>query len=334
MRKCPVCKSDSRMFVWRSDFVVPDGWSKPPYLEWFKCKCGMIYGDHPDVTQEDYNKYYNERYGYGVVDDFCKHRLALRAGYIRDHFKRGSRIVDFGGGDSGLEKLLRNVGFTDVTTYNVGDIMPPLADCIIAEHVLEHIYDLETAMQLITNSLKDDGGLIIDIPDAGRAAFNLPKEMPMLDYHQVHINHFRINDMLNLCERFGFELFETNVYKERFMHARFFVFYKSADIAGASKEFVQKNIAEKAAKIKELGDKEVILWGCGDIALHLLTQSEPNIQYFVDNDPAFRGQTIRGLPVKELPDTDHPILIMSQSQKELLIENIKAMGVTNELIII
>jgi hypothetical protein len=332
MRPCPVCKSETRQVVWRSDFVVPDGWTKPPYLDWNKCECGMIYGDNPDVTQEDYDTYYKERYGYGVVDDDVKYRLAKRASYIRDHFKRASRIVDFGGGESGLKMLLNNIGFQDVTTYGVGDLMPPLADCIIAEHVLEHIYDLESAMTLITNSLKDNGGLIIDIPDAGRMAFDLPAEMPILDYTQVHINHFRINDMLRLCERFGFELFETETYFERFVRSRMFVFYKSADIAGASKTHVITNMATKIEALKELGDKEVILWGAGDIALHCLAHVKPNIQYFVSNDPAFKDATILGLPVKERPDTDHPILIIAQTSKKKLIENIKAMGVTNELI--
>jgi len=334
MRNCPVCKSDEKSFVWRSDFVVPDGWTKPPYLDWNKCECGMIYGDNPDVTQKDYDTYYVERYGYGVLGDDVKYRIAQRAAYIRDHFKRASRVVDFGGGESGLKPLLINVGFEDVHTYGVGDTMPPLVDCIIAEHVLEHIYDLEAAMELITNALKDDGCLIIDIPDAGRMAFDLPVEMPILDFSQVHINHFRVNDMLRLCERFGFELFETEIYLERFCRSRMFVFYKNADIAGASKVHVQTNMAEKIAKCNELGDKEVVLWGIGDIAMHCLANTDMNIKYFVSNDPGFKDATIQGKPVKEHPDTDHPILIIAQSQKKQLIENIKALGVTNELIVI
>ena len=334
MRNCPVCKSDKAFVVWRSDFVVPDGWTKPPYLDWNKCECGMIYGDHPDAKQEDYDTYYKERYGYGVTNDGAKHRLALRAGYIRDKFKRKSRIVDFGGGEGGLTELLKNTGFEDVHLYGVGDIMPPLTDCIIAEHVLEHIYDLETAMTLITTSLKPEGGLIIDVPDAGRMAFDLPAEMPILDFSQVHVNHFRTNDMLRLCERFGFELYETETYHEGFVKSRMFVFYKNSDIAGASKVHVQSKMAEKIAKCNELGDKEVLLWGCGDIALHCLANTNMNIKYFIDNDPAFRDSTIQGKPVKERPDTDHPIVIISQGQRELLIENIKAMGVDNELIII
>ena len=334
MRDCPVCKSDNKILVWRSEFVVPDGWTKPPFLEWMRCACGMIYGDHPDAKQSDYDTYYLERYGYGVTDDQALHRLAQRASYVRDHFKRASRIVDFGGGEGGLVQLLKNIGFEDSHFYGVGDIMPPLVDCIVAEHVLEHIYDLEAAMELITHALKDDGGLIIDVPDAGRMAFDLPTVMPILDYSQVHINHFRINDMLNLCHRFGFELYETSTYIERGGTGRMYVFYKSADIAGSSKAHVQKNMAEKIAACNALGDKEVVLWGCGDIALHCLANTNMNIKYFIDNDPAFRDSTIQGKPVKERPDTDHPIVIISQSQRDLLIKNIKEMGVDNELIVI
>ena len=334
MRNCPVCKSEEAIVVWRSDFVVPDGWTKPPYLDWMRCDCGMIYGDHPDATQADYDTYYLERYGYGVTNDAARHRLAQRAAFVRDKFKRASRIVDFGGGEGGLTTLLKNIGFDDVHLYGVGDTMPPLTDCIVAEHVLEHIYDLEAAMELISNSLKPDGMLLVDVPDAGRMAFDLPPTTPILDFSQVHINHFRINDMLSLCARFGFELYETQMYFEGFCQCRMFVFYKNADIAGASKIHVQRNMAEKIAKCKELGDKEVLLWGCGDIALHCLANTNMNIKYFIDNDPAFRDSTIQGKPVKERPDTDHPIVIISQGQRELLIKNIKAMGVDNELIII
>lgn len=334
MRDCPVCKSNERDVLWRSDFVVPDGWTKPPYLDWNKCECGMIYGDHPDVTQKDYDTYYKERYGYGVTDEGALNRLKQRSEYISQYFDSNSRVVDFGGGEGGLTDMLRSAGFDDVHLYGVGDIMPENVDCVIAEHVLEHIYDLEAAMETITNALKDKGVLIVDVPDAGRMAFDAPQDLPILDFSQVHINHFRINDMLRLCERFGFELFYTGAYSERFGIGRMFVFYKGADIAEASKMHVQNNMALKIAACNALGDKEVILWGVGDIAMHCLANTNMNIKYFVCNDPAFKDATIQGKPVKEHPDTDHPILIIAQSQKKQLIENIKAMGVESEIIVI
>jgi len=96
----------------------------------------MLYADNDKVTQADYDTYYKERYGYGVTDDDALHRIALRGIYIRDHFSRNSRIVDFGGGEAGLTQLLRNVGFSDLTNHQVGDTMPSDCDLVIAEHVL------------------------------------------------------------------------------------------------------------------------------------------------------------------------------------------------------
>ena len=334
MRDCPVCRSSERVVLWRSDFVVPDGWTKPPYLDWNQCECGMIYGDHPDVTQQDYDTYYKERYGYGVTDEGALNRLKQRSEYISDIFGRNAKIVDFGGGEGGLTDMLKEKGFDDVYLYGVGDTMPKRVDCVIAEHVLEHVYDLEEAMELITNALKYSGVLIIDVPDAGRMAFDRSQDLPILDFSQVHINHFRINDMLRLCERFGFELFYTGAYSERFGIGRMFVFYKNANIAGLSKMHVQTNMAAKIAACDELGDRELVMWGVGDIAMQCLANTNMNIKYFVCNDPAFNGATIQGKPVKEHPDTDHPILIIAQSQKKQLIENIKALGVRNELIVI
>jgi SAM-dependent methyltransferase len=319
--------------LWRSDFLVPDGWTKPPYLDWCKCACGMIYADNDKVTQADYDTYYKERYGFGVTDDDSLHRLALRAIYIRERFKRTARIVDFGGGEGGLTTLLRNVGFTDLTNYQVGDTMPADCDLIIAEHVLEHIYDLDAAMKLITDNLKEDGVLIVDVPDSTTIAFEPHIHTPQLDFSQVHLNHFRALDMLRLADRYGYELRETFNYRERMMWGRAYIFCKSRGaVAELSKDFVTENIARRVDALRALGTQPVIVWGCGDIAMHLLSQVEINVQYFVDIDPAYRGATINGLPVKEAPDTEHTILVMAQTQKKKLIEYIRANGFRNEII--
>ena len=40
-------------------------------------------------------------------------------------------------------------------------------------------------------------------------------------------------------------------------------------------------------KLKALGDKPVVVWGCGDIAMHVLSiYTPPGLLYFVDKDPA------------------------------------------------
>jgi hypothetical protein len=293
----------------------------------------MLYADNDKATQADYDTYYKERYGYGVTDDEAKHRIALRAIYIREHFRRHARIVDFGGGEAGLTTLLRNVGFTDLTNHQVGDIMPADCDVIIAEHVLEHIYDLETSLHTITSNLKDNGYLIVDVPDAAMIAFEPSINTPQLDFSQVHINHFRMVDMLSLMDRFGYELRDTLGYKERMMHGRMYIFVKSPGaVAELSKDWVVNNIARKVDALRALGDRPVIVWGLGDIAMNLLAMVKVNVKYYVCNDPAFKDATIDGVLVKEKPDTDDTILIMAQTQKKLLIDNIRKMGIENQII--
>lgn len=191
MRTCPICNSSKRIRLWRSDFLVPDGWKRPKYIDWFKCDCGMIYGDNPDVTQADYDWYYINKYGYNVADEECRSRLLNRAGLVVKNAPVNAKILDFGGGDSGLTRFIDNLDYTDsFSLYNVGcgDELPKGMDIIVAEHVLEHIYDLNDAMKKITESLKAGGVLIVDVPDAAGISFELNKFTPILDYTQVHIS--------------------------------------------------------------------------------------------------------------------------------------------------
>ena len=77
----------------------------------------------------------------------------------------------------------------------------------------------------------------------------------------------------------------------------------------------------------------MIVWGLGDIAMHLLAKCPLNVKYFICNDPAFKNQTIGRIPILEGAITDHPIVVMAQSQKEKLLARIKS-EYDNEIIVI
>lgn len=333
MRQCPICDSNERELLWWSDFVIPDDWKRPEYIEWFRCKCGMLYGDNPIINQSDYDWYYENKYGYGVVDEANQKRLKDRADFIKQNYDPKSKIVDFGGGDSGLISFLRYNGFYNVSTFGCGDEMPDNVDVIVAEHVLEHIYDMNDAMIKISKALKNQGTLIVDIPDATSMAIERPVEMPILDFSQVHINHFRMIDILKLMERYGFELQETSEYHERHGGCRMYVFVKDKNVVSrASEWYVIRNVAEKVTKLKNI-KKQVVIWGYGDICAHVLAKHWPNVKYFVCNDPAYIGETIKGLPVYDKIQDDTPILVIAQSQKGTLINRIK-LECDNEVIAI
>lgn len=332
-RNCPICNSDKFKVVWRDNYLTPDGWTLPPYLDWKRCECGMIYGDNPNTTQHDYDVYYDQRYGYGVSAPDTTARLLERANFVADKFpNKKVRIVDFGGGDSGFSDMMNDRGYANVHNYTIGRDMPQHADVILAEHVLEHVYDIDEAMEKITGALKPSGMLIVDIPDAGLISLTRSEKTPILDYHRVHLNHFRLVDILTLCKRYGYELLETRTYPERGLPCRMLVFIKDAEIvASLSKWTVTHHIQDKVAKLRGLSDDPVCVWGFGDIAAMSLEGWLPNVQYFVCNDPAFIGATIQGIPVYDAPIDDIPVIVIAQSQKEKLINHIKEVC-TNRII--
>jgi hypothetical protein len=78
----------------------------------------------------------------------------------------------------------------------------------------------------------------------------------------------------------------------------------------------------------------VIVWGIGDICLLLLKQVPLNVIHYVDNDTAFEGQTIGGIPVLNHVEGDFPIVVIAQMQREQVIERIGKEGLKNRVITI
>jgi hypothetical protein len=68
--------------------------------------------------------------------------------------------------------------------------------------------------------------------------------------------------------------------------------------------------------------------------MHLLTKVKLDVVYYVDNDPAFEGATIGGVPVLDAVTSGEPIVIMAQNQATALLKRIQDLGLTNEVIVI
>ena len=54
----------------------------------------------------------------------------------------------------------------------------------------------------------------------------------------------------------------------------------------------------------------------------------------MDLDPAYKGQTIKGIPVLDHCESDAPIVVMAQMNKEQIIEIIRKLGLPNKVITI
>jgi FlaA1/EpsC-like NDP-sugar epimerase len=109
-----------------------------------------------------------------------------------------------------------------------------------------------------------------------------------------------------------------------------------------SREAVKIRTYQKLEKLRAIGDRPVIIWGCGDLCLHMLTKVKLNVVYYVDNDPAFKGATIDGVHVFgsvllnfETGKYDpYPIVIIAQNQASGILKRISELGLRNEVIVV
>ena len=330
MRTCPVCNCHARDIMWGMDYKIPDGWPLPEQIVWYTCNdCGMLYGDGY-FNQKMLDKYYSKYYGYGVNSDANIARLKGLAYWISDHYTTDSVILDFGGaGDNGRSVIfdeLKFFGFHNVVSTGAGDKLPGACDLIVASHVLEHVYALSNVVRNLLGRLKRNGRLIVDGPDSAR----INVDWPILDFNTKHINHFTLRNYLDLGNRFGMEMVELETY-EMGEWPCYRIHFKQMHVGWHSRNHVVKNIDARVKKLKKI-DYPVNVWGLSDVTWHLLSKVDLDIVGFIDNDPAYRGQTIDGKPVLSKIDNDAPIVIMAQGQRKKLIENIRAMGVTNKIV--
>jgi hypothetical protein len=295
--------------------------------------CGMLYGDG-EFNQAMLNEFYTKYYGYGVSNPDNQARLRADAHMLRQVVKSDAVIVDFGGaGDDGrsvIQEELMGYGFTRVSCIGPNEELPEQAHVIYASHVLEHIYDLPKTMKRITESLAPDGLLIVDVPDA--TGLLQRWKMPILDFNTKHLNHFTLRNLLDLGHKYGLEAVMVKPYELEYAPC-YQVHFRRLDVVRESAKHVQSSIIDKLHTLMENVDCPVNIWGLGDIVWHLL--SEPlslEVLQYIDNDPAMRGQTYNGKPILERPTNDAPILIIAQGQRKRLIENIRKMGVKNEIL--
>ena len=263
-------------------------------------------------------------------------RLQLDAVAIENHvkFDRQAVIVDFGGaGDDGecvLVNELHRRGYDNARGVGVGDEMPGGCNLIYASHVLEHVYNLPETMHLLTAALGDGGLLIVDVPDSTGLLEYWKK--PILDFNTKHLNHFVLRNILDLGFYYGLEQIGLKQYSLEVAPA-YQVQFKVLDVARESAAHIQKNMTAYKEQLDALGDMPVNIWGMSDIVWHMLSQTSLNVLDYIDNDPAYRnGQTYDGKPVLERPTNQAPIVIMAQGQRQRLIENIRAMGISNPII--
>jgi SAM-dependent methyltransferase len=325
----------------------------------------MIFADGiPE--QSVFDRYYRERSKYDKprVPEAEARRIEQTANDIEQFVVlRASRILDVGCGSGTLLAELSARG----CEYLCGMDLSPHAggeardlgievyrnsageyDAILLIGVLEHIRDLDPAMEHVSKLLAPHGRIFVEVPDC--SAFSV-EDAPFQEFSTEHVNFFTGESLRNFMSLRGFyrragarttrPAFEGvgtvtwGVFEKRWEHLRI------KDYIRDSTER-EKALAEKIAALP----KPLIVWGVGTHTLHLIgagVLKTADVACFVDSSQHYQKQSVEGVGVVHpnalglWQDMGHeiakrPILICTRGFQNEIEAQIKSMELPNPVI--
>jgi SAM-dependent methyltransferase len=348
--------------------------------------CGMAYAD--DIPpQSAFDEYYRDlsKYDYEDRDGKEPPTAEQRFHQIADILQKfipgpGSRIFEIGCASGLLLKVLRDRGFPNVLGadpspgcvraaqkfYGVPAVVSTVFDApqpeepydlLILIGVMEHIRDLDKAVDQFHRLIQPAGRVYLEVPDASR--YTPSQDAPLQELSVEHINFFSVSSLTNLMHAREFRALETGrairPQYEVTCPAAYGIYPKSAAPAAIERDtetepglraYVEGCLADDSrlrAKIDQalpLGAR-VIVWGTGTHTLRLLANGglDPSkIAAFVDSNPKYQNQQLRGIPViapAELKHRTEPILISSRGFQGEIRDQIRhGLGLQNPLILL
>lgn len=190
MRNCPICNKNVQIdYIYTLKLsIVNDMPLNNNLLINFCNNCNFYFSDSNN-TQEDYNNYYINFNNYRQ-ENYCIDKDEKCAEYLFKNINltENQTILYYGSGNGTLANYLLTK--YKVEKFDIGmSINNNKYDCLILSHVLEHIFDIDTFIKTISNNIKDDGLLYIEIPNA-ELYDKITDICPLQEINIEHINFF------------------------------------------------------------------------------------------------------------------------------------------------
>ena len=293
MRNCPVCHSDKREEL----FSYTCTYGGEQII--FSClECSMIY---TSLIEVDYgNSMYSQPAALGSgIEDWDKDRLTQIAKEIKSYWKQQTSfsVLDIGCASGGLLDALRNENISDISGMDPSGVCVEQCqkkghkafkhcidscvfphptrmryDQITMVHTLEHIANVDAALQGVLKYLAPNGTLYVEVPDAAHYM-----ELPQLFSYfcMEHLNHFTADTLVDVLDRNGFSVDEPS-YKVAKQQAlgidspSIFCFAKRRKATRKVIMYVQmlqKELDDIDSKLvtQTFEGEEVIVWGAGEL---------------------------------------------------------------------
>ncbi|MHC4172469.1 MAG: class I SAM-dependent methyltransferase [Planctomycetota bacterium] len=206
------------------------------YLRTVICKiCGLIWTD-PRDDRKDIKKFYSKEYRL-QYKGICKPKLkrvyrdaneALRRyDFMKGIIKKDDVILDIGSGSGVFLYTLRKLGYDargiepdeGYANYAIEVLKVPVKvefardfrtskafNIITMHHVLEHMENPYAVMHKARSLLKNDGFLIIEVPNAEDI-----RQAPYHRYHKAHLYTFNPENLECMGRKAGFNVYKTSV---------------------------------------------------------------------------------------------------------------------------
>ena len=387
-RACPVCGGKSSELLFRQSFRALQ---KIGLLEGYDvvvCQCCVMTFADGIPAQRTFDAYYRDlsKYAYehrggkeSEEDDWRLRQVAeVLQRYLSD---RSARILDIGSRSGRLVRYLKDAGYENafglgpspncsaaaqslygVTVYTGTVSAPPRSnqpyEMLVMLGVLEHIRDVDAAVQGLHRLLSNEGRVYVEVPDA--TSYVAEQDAPFQEFSTEHINFFSPTALRYLMEAAGFRTVECGsaTRKERGGRPLPFVYGVFERSNQTRAEFPRHPEAEAGLRVyvkqclamdTELRRRidrtitpasRVIVWGVGTHTQRLLATGAlniANIVTFVDSNPKYRNQQLQGIPVvapEALKNRREPILISSYAFRREIAKQIRTMKLPNELILL
>lgn len=386
-RPCPVCGSETKIILYRQRFSRLSEGSFLKGYDVVVCQnCGFGFADQIpkqsafDLYYRDMSKYeYQERKG--KESAFDEERFEETAALIRQFLPcPEAAILDIGCSTGGLLWKVKNLGFPNVIGADPSPLCARAAkelygitvlntsvtelstlglavDFAILVGVLEHLQELDTAIEAIHKIITNDGQLYVEVPDV--SAFSNAPDAPFQQFSLEHINFFSVHSLHNLMIARGFRPIYSQHLVRRQSHNTVMpvvaaVFKKERSGRGQlvfdieTKKGLGDYIQASAAIdiricqiIEEIvtRGRSIYVWGVGTHTLRLMETSrlaEAKIRAFVDSNVHYRNKELHGVAVispNDLKGATDPILISSRVYQEEIKRQIRdELQLKNEVI--
>lgn len=363
MRLCPLCQSD-RSDRRRSDdllYTVATG-------QTIHCcnDCGMVYADNTPVIDYAANSTYGSL---SSAPDKTAHYEQIVANCLRAGVTRDKSVLDIGCGAGGLMKAFLAAGFRTVhglsvsaaevdacnnrgltvlhrDVENIGLCAP--YDLVALSHVLEHVPEPIPFLRAVRRWIKPTGSLYVETPNALYYADYFTGIAQ--GFNSEHINHFDPDHLHQVLVRSGFAAAVGESYIATPGYPCVWALavpWKRDDRSRSAIERYTDRLNVQMAQVgrrlnEQLADfhgEAIAIWGAGQTA-YILLEGTQLAQLFLnaatDTNPAYWGRYVNNCKIVEPSEfhspPDVPILICSQLSQQAIVEQIKALGLTNRII--